>query len=57
MEIIDMNVDDFFNKMIEFFPTIKYKIKLHTIEFRERLDTTVAEDIIMPEVLDLLNRI
>ncbi len=51
-----MNVDDFFNKMVELFPTIKYKIKLHTIEFGERLDTTVVEDIIMPEVLDLLNK-
>lgn len=51
-----MTIDDFLNKMIVYFPTIEKELKKHIEEFGERLDTIVIEEIIMPEVIELLKK-
>lgn len=51
-----MLIDDFFCKMSVFFPEINKKIAEHISEYGERLDTIVIEDIIMPNVIELLKK-
>jgi len=49
-------IDDFKEQMICFFPNIKEKLDEHISEYGEQLDTIVIEEIIMPEVIELLKR-
>lgn len=49
-------IETFLEKMIDFFPEIRKKIEEHTSEYGERLDTIVVEEIIMPEVIELLKK-
>ena len=49
-------IETFFEKMIDFFPEIRKKMEDHTSEYGERLDTIVIEEIIMPEVIELLKK-
>ena len=51
-----MTIDDFLEKMISFFPIIRERLAEHLSEYEERLDTIVVEEIIMPEVIDLLEK-
>ncbi len=51
-----MSIEDFYDKIIYFFPSVAEEMKVHLLEYGERLDTIVFEDIIMPKVLDLLKR-
>ncbi|MCR5736975.1 MAG: hypothetical protein K6G64_04920 [Eubacterium sp.] len=50
-----MLIRDFYNKMSMLFPDINGKIDAHILEYGERMDTIVIEEIIMPEVISLLN--
>ena len=49
-------IDDFYKKMIFFFPDIISDIDQRIKEDFERLDTIIIEEIVMPEVLELLNK-
>lgn len=49
-------MDNFIKQMTTYFPTIKRKLDEHIQEFGERLDTIVIEEIIMPEVIELLKK-
>ena len=49
-----MTIEDFLYEMGVFFPDINKKIVEHTSHYGERLDTIVIEEIIMPEVINLL---
>lgn len=51
-----MIIETFLEQMIEFFPEIKEKLDEHILEYGERLDTIVIEEIIMPEVIELLKK-
>ena len=51
-----MIIETFLEKMIDFFPEIRGKIEEHVSEYGERLDTIVVEEIIMPEVIELLKK-
>ena len=51
-----MIIDDFLKQMKIYFPTIKKDLDEHIQEFGERLDTIVIEDIIMPEIIELLEK-
>lgn len=51
-----MIIESFLNRMIGFFPKIREKLEEHIFEYGERLDTIVIEEIIMPEVIELLKR-
>lgn len=51
-----MIIDDFLKQMTIYFPTIKKDLDEHIQEFGERLDTIVIEDIIMPEIIELLEK-
>ena len=51
-----MNIEDFINRMIIFFPNIKKNISKHNKEYGEILNTIVIEEIIMPEVIELLKK-
>ena len=51
-----MTIDDFLKQMTIYFPTIKKELDEHIQEFGERLDTIVIEDIIMPEIIELLEK-
>ncbi|MBQ7775250.1 MAG: HAD-IA family hydrolase [Lachnospiraceae bacterium] len=48
--------DDFFERMLEFFPTVQEEYKRHIEEYNERLDTCIMENIFMPEVMELLRK-
>jgi hypothetical protein len=51
-----MTIDNFLEKMICFFPKTREKLAEHIFEYEERLDTIVIEEIIMPEVIELLKK-
>lgn len=51
-----ITMDDFFNQMIKFFPQVRFELEEHFDMFGERLDTVVVEDIIMPRVMNLLEK-
>ncbi len=51
-----MTIDDFLEKMIIFFPKIREGLAEHISEYEERLDTIIVEEIIMPEVIELLKK-
>lgn len=51
-----LRIDDFFNKMIWFFPKIKNDMNERMEDDFEGLDTIVIEEIIMPEVIELLKK-
>lgn len=51
-----MSIEDFLKKMIDFFPLISVEVDEHISVYEERLDTIVVEEIIMPQVIDLLKK-
>ena len=51
-----MTIEDFLEKMIIFFPNIKNDMNERMEDDFEGLDTIVIEEIIMPEVIDLLKK-
>ena len=51
-----MIIETFFEQMIRFFPKNREKLEKHIFEYGERLDTIVIEEIIMPEVIELLKK-
>ena len=51
-----MKIEYFYEKIIELFPGIKEMIEEHIVEYGERLDTIIIEEIIMPEVIGLLKK-
>lgn len=51
-----MTIESFLDRMIGFFPENREKLEEHIFEYGERLDTIVIEEIIMPEVIELLKR-
>lgn len=51
-----ITMDDFINQMIKFFPQVRFELEEHFDMFGERLDTVVVEDIIMPRVMNLLEK-
>lgn len=51
-----MIIETFFEQMIGFFPKNREKLEKHIFEYGERLDTIVIEEIIMPEVIELLKK-
>ena len=56
LDIAEALRDDFLKQMTIYFPTIKKDLDEHIQEFGERLDTIVIEDIIMPEIIELLEK-
>lgn len=53
---IIVSIEDFMNQMIYFFPDIRRNIEKHNNEYGERLNTIVIEEIIMPEIIELLEK-
>ena len=51
-----MIIESFLDRMIGFFPENREKLEEHIFEYGERLDTIVIEEIIMPQVIELLKR-
>ncbi len=51
---VNKQVNQFFEKMLTFFPFAEKLYWEHIDEYKERLDTCVMEDIFMPGVLELL---
>ena len=51
-----MTIDDFLKKMLYFFPNIKNDINERMEDNFEGLDTIIIEEIIMPEVIELLKK-
>ena len=49
-------IDDFFKMMIKIFPNISNKVNERMKDNFEGLDTIVIEEIIMPEVIELLKK-
>lgn len=47
----------FYRENDKFFPKTREGVANHISEYQERLDTIVIEEIIMPEVIDLLKKI
>lgn len=48
------STDNFFNKLLYFFPDVKREYNMNIEEYGERLDTIVIEDIFMPKIISLL---
>lgn len=51
---MDKFTQDFFDKMIEFFPTTRQEYNESIEDYGEILETVVIEDIFMPKILELL---
>lgn len=51
-----MTIETFLAQMIDFFSGIRENVDEHIAEYGERLDTIVIEEIIMPEVIELLTK-
>ena len=51
-----LKIDDFFKMMIKIFPNISNKVNERMKDNFEGLDTIVIEEIIMPEVIELLKK-
>ncbi len=51
-----MKIEEFMNKMTCIFPNINNDMDKHLIEYGECLDTIVIEEVIMPEVINLLKK-
>ena len=51
-----MTIHNFFKKMMKIFPETGERLEEHISEYGERLDTIVVEEIIMPEVIELLKK-
>ena len=51
-----MNLDDFYEKMVEFYPKSRSLVDEHILEYEERLDTVIFEDILFPFIEDDLMR-
>lgn len=52
---MDKHKQDFYNKMIEFFPKTRQEYDNSIKENGEILETVIIEDIFMPEILKLLH--
>ena len=52
-----MTIDNFLKKMMKIFPETRERLEEHISEYGERLDTIVVEEIIMPEVIELLKKL
>ena len=48
--------DDFFEKMLLFFPFLLDEYENHIKKYGNRLETIIIEDIFMPEVVELLKK-
>lgn len=48
--------EDFFEKMLDFFPSLELEYKNHIEKYHGRLDTVVIEDVFMPEIIKLLKQ-
>ena len=42
-----MNIDDFYGKIAEFYPKSRSLVDEHILEYEERLDTVIFEDILL----------
>lgn len=51
-----ITIDDFIEQMVSFFPTTCVEIEEHVNIFGERLDTIVIEDILMPNVIEMVKK-
>ena len=51
-----ITIDSFIEHMIDFFPAIRSEVNEHVVVFGERLDTVVIEDIVMPNVIEMIKR-
>ena len=51
-----MNLDDFYEKLAEFYPKSRYLVDEHILEYEERLDTVIFEDILFSFIEDDLMR-
>ena len=50
-----MNIDDFYEKIAEFYPKSRSLVDEHILEYEERLDTVIFEDILFPFIqVDLM---
>ena len=47
-----MNLDDFYEKIAEFYPKSRSLVDEHILEYEERLDTVIFEDILFPFIED-----
>ena len=50
-----ITIDNFFKKLLHFFPEKELMYNSSIAEYSERLDTVIIEDIFMPEIIKLLN--
>ena len=50
-----MNLDDFYEKIAEFYPKSRSLVDEHILEYEERLDTVIFEDILFPFIQDTLS--
>ena len=50
-----MNIDDFYEKIAEFYPKSRSLVDEHILEYEERLDTVIFEDILFPFIQDTLS--
>lgn len=51
-----IEIEDFFETMLNFFPSAKEEYRRHMEDYGKRLDTVVIEDVFMPKVVDLLKK-
>lgn len=51
-----ISVDDFFEKMLLFFPEKKYDFEQSIQDFFEGVETVIIEDVFMPKVIELLKK-
>lgn len=49
-------LEDFYCKMLDFFPSTKEEYRKHMEDYGKRLDTVVIEDIFMPKIIDMLKK-
>ncbi|XME02143.1 hypothetical protein QYZ88_015915 [Lachnospiraceae bacterium C1.1] len=50
-----MNLDDFYEKIAEFYPKSRSLVDEHILEYEERLDTVIFEDILFLFIQDTLS--
>lgn len=50
-----MNIDDFYEKIAEFYPKSRSLVDEHILEYEERLDTVIFEDILFPFIQDTVS--
>lgn len=49
-------LEEFFKRMLEFFPASLFEYEKHIRDNKKRLDTIVIEDILMPKLINLLEK-